>query len=125
MALAGTGRCDDLEIEVLSPDGDEGWELQLLTATATLRFEIAGPRTLSAILRFVESEEPAWEELEVGLVDRAKVEIVRDRESGTSRFWLRVTPDRGFLKLDFADDEARKLAAAVRDACRDLALEAG
>ncbi len=118
------GRCEETHVEVLSPDGDESWELQLETAHATFRFAIAGPRTLGEIVRFAEAEEPGWAELEVGSVDLAKVVLIRDREPGPARFRLKLLPERGFLDLYFADDQARHLVAAMRDACEDLAPEA-
>ena len=118
--LSGYGRCDDVEIEVISPDDDESWELQLSTAHAVFRFAIAGPEALGAIVRFLDAAGPGWAELEVGSMDRATVVFVHDPESGAPRFWFKALGDHGFLSLQFADDEARKLVAAIRDAHDDL-----
>lgn len=123
--IAAYGRCDDIEIEVLSRDADDRLELQLLTVSATFRFVIAGPSMMGEMVRFLESQDSAGAaELEVGRMDRAAVEMGRDRSSGTARVWLRVCVDGGHLRLDFTDDKARGLIAAIRDADRDLVSSA-
>jgi hypothetical protein len=123
--LAGYGRCDEIEIEVMSPDGEDGWELQLVTPDVDLRFTIAGPAVVTDLVRFLDAAGTGDAEFELGRIDRARVFVARDERSGAPRLRFTLRAEGGFVGLHFSDDRARKLIAALLDADAELGRSSG